>query len=254
MPAEENLNDFQKMIRALMEKRAQIDAAISNLVAASGALVPGEVASAIPFTMPGTNDAQPTELPRGAFLGKSLPAAIKLYLTAMRGKKTVKEISAALREGGIESTSDDFDGVLTGSLNRMKANGELLRFKEGWALAEFYPEHLRRSLSHGGGTKAKTASKKTKKAKKTAKAAKATPQDSPKAQPVPGAADQIAALLNKNPGVFFSPVQIADFVPGLAPAVISMMMGKLVPKHSWEKSPDGKYRAGWLRGEDCGRG
>src|ERR1700726_89431 len=48
---------------------------------------------------------QPVDLPDGAFFGKSIPACVKLYLSAARKKKTTKEIAAALREGGVESTA-----------------------------------------------------------------------------------------------------------------------------------------------------
>jgi hypothetical protein len=58
----------------------------------------------------------PVELPTGAFLGKSIGAAIKLYLGAIRRKQTTKEIAVALKEGGVESTSDNFESVVLASL------------------------------------------------------------------------------------------------------------------------------------------
>src|SRR5580698_4809299 len=62
---------------------------------------------------------QPMDLPDGAFFGKSIPACVKLYMSAAKKKKTIKEIAAALREGGVESTSDNFESVVTGALNRL---------------------------------------------------------------------------------------------------------------------------------------
>jgi hypothetical protein len=103
----------------------------------------------------------PVELPTGAFLGKSIPAAVKLFLQAARRKQSVKDISTALREGGIESTSANFETTVTSALHRLKANGEVLRFKDGWALAEFYPEGLRsrieKSAAKRGTAKRKRA-------------------------------------------------------------------------------------------------
>ena len=81
----------------------------------------------------------PIELPQGALLGKSLPAAVRLWLESVRRKQTVREIANGLREGGVESTSTNFDNVVNGALHRLKASGEVLRFKDGWALAELYP-------------------------------------------------------------------------------------------------------------------
>src|ERR1700733_9104898 len=158
MPNDTKAIDYSVMLADLYAKRAGIDAAIAGIIAASGGNVSLPEGIGTGPLAPGTpTDRQPTELPRGAFLGKSLPAAVKLYLSAAMKKQTIKEIATALREGGVESTSDNFESVITGSLNRMKNSGEVLRFKEGWALAEFYPEHLRRSLAQGIPPKSKTA-------------------------------------------------------------------------------------------------
>jgi hypothetical protein len=129
-------SDIATIIRDLKKRRAELDASIASLERAYGATPrTGEDG---PAAFNG-GDQHPTELPRGAFLGKSLPSAIKLYLSAMKMKQTDREIAAALREGGVESTSDNFEKVVTGCLNRMKASGEVLRFKDGWGLTEFYP-------------------------------------------------------------------------------------------------------------------
>lgn len=239
--------DYSVMLADLYAKRAGIDAAIAGLIAASGGVyVAGHEANAgVPFAANGSGDRQPTELPRGAFLGKSLPAAVKLYLSAVMKKQTIKEITAALREGGVETRSPSFENVITGCLNRMKSNGEILRFKDGWGLPEFYPEHLRRSLSQGIAAKSKTTGKKTKKAKKTAKPAKGDQQGKPQTPQVGAAGDRIREFLTNNLGVFYSSKEIAEHLPGLQSNVVAMMMSKLAPKHGLEKSPDRKYRVGF---------
>ncbi len=104
---------------------------------------------------------QPIDLPDGAFLGKSVPACIKLYLSASRKKKTSKEITAALRDGGVESTSGSFDNVVTTALNRLRTAGEVLKFKDGWGLSEWYPANMRT-----GGSAGKQVTKGKKKTKK----------------------------------------------------------------------------------------
>lgn len=121
---------------------------------------------------------QPIDLPEGAFLGKSVPACIKLYLSAAKKKKTIKEIATALREGGVESTSDNFESVVTGAINRLKGAGEVLRFKDGWGLAEWYPANLRGTASATGKAHSK-GKKRGKKSKTKEPSAVATAQAAP---------------------------------------------------------------------------
>ena len=128
---------------------------------ATGALgQPGEID--FPSAMGAGNGRPdlPIDLPKGALLGKSLPAAVKLWLTSARRKASVREIATALREGGMESTSPNFENVVSGALHRLKANNEVLRFKDGWAAAEFYPAALRtNSAKNAKGAKPGKAKK-----------------------------------------------------------------------------------------------
>ncbi|HEY1901703.1 MAG TPA: hypothetical protein VGG56_04685 [Terracidiphilus sp.] len=243
MPNDSKFIDYSVILADLYAKRAGIDAAIQGVIAASGSYIHTESNSgSSSFSPSGNGDRQPTELPRGAFLGKSLPAAVKLYLSAVMKKQTIKEITVALRDGGVETTSPNFENVITGCLNRMKTNGEILRFKDGWGLPEFYPEHLRRSLSQAGATKSKIPGKKaTKKAKKPSKPAKVNP--SPKPESTDGLAQKIGAFLNTSAGIFFTPQEIASAIPGAKSNVVSLMMGRLIKKPGFEKSAEGKYRA-----------
>lgn len=113
---------------------------------------PGDVdMSAIATTSGlGTRTGPPVDLPQGALLGKSLPAAIQLYLSAARRKQTTKEIVTALKEGGVESTSRNFENTVATALHRLKTAGTVMKFNDGWALAEFYPESLRNRLAAQG--------------------------------------------------------------------------------------------------------
>lgn len=109
----------------------------------------------------------PIELPQGALLGMSIPSAVKLYLSAARRKLTTREIATGLKEGGVESTSRSFDNTVATALHRLKAAGDVLKFNDGWALAEFYPENLRSRLAAQGEQKAPKKAAKTR--KRTAK-------------------------------------------------------------------------------------
>lgn len=115
----------------------------------------------------------PLELPRGALLSKSLPAAIKLYLSSVKRKQTIKEIAQALKDGGVETTAANFENPVTSAINRLKATGEVLRFNDGWALAEFYPESLRNRISKDKEAK---PTKKGKKNRTKASAKKTAPE------------------------------------------------------------------------------
>ena len=124
----------------------------------------------------------PVELPVGAFLNKSLPAAIRLYLSAIKKKQTTAEIAAALKEGGVESTSENFDRVVKSSLGGLKAKGDVLRFKDGWAQAELFNPSMRKRLADGQKAAPKRAVKKKAKVKTKPKAA-AAPARLPRRQP-----------------------------------------------------------------------
>lgn len=139
---------IEKKIAALVALRDTYRQAM-----ATGALgQPGEIDFSSAIGVGSGQSDMPVDLPKGALLGKSLPAAVKLWLTSARRKASVKEVATALREGGVESTSPNFENVVSGALHRLKANNEVLRFKDGWAAAEFYPATLR-----GNATKAAKA-------------------------------------------------------------------------------------------------
>jgi hypothetical protein len=243
MANENQTTDITAIIKDLMNRRAALDAAITNLLAASGAMVTG--ADSIGLSNgSGGSDLQPTELPRGAFLNKSLPAAVKLYLSSVVKKQSIKEIATALREGGVESTSDNFEGVITGCVHRMKSNGELLQFKDGWALAERYPAHIRASLSHGGAPAHKGAKKKPKKATAKPKAATgvAVAAPVPKSQPSTGLVDRLEAYVRGHNGEWVTLGEITAVFPGNDRKMLSLNLGKLAKKHGWEKNAEGNYR------------
>jgi hypothetical protein len=239
MGNENQLMDITVIIKDLMTRRAALDAAITNLITASGAMVAGDIS--VPALQNGA-DSQPVELPRGAFIGKSLPAAVKLYLSAMKKNQPLKEIVAALRDGGVETTSDDFEGVITGCLNRMKNSGEVLRFSDGWALAEFYPENLRNRLAQQNVVKRKTG-KRPKKAKKTAKSLDKTPSEQQTNAPVEGLKHVLEAYARSRAGEWFSYLDAAQTVPTVNAKVVALTLGRLAKDFSWEKDAAGRYRA-----------
>src|SRR5437879_9027592 len=132
--------DLGAVIAALENKRAQLDGAIIALraLASSGALtVPdGGVPTGAQF--PGSG-----EVPDGVFHGKTMPAAIKLYLEIVRSKKTAREISDGLKKGGLESTSKFFDKIVYSTLDRLRKSGEVIKIGGAWGLPSWFPALMR---------------------------------------------------------------------------------------------------------------
>jgi hypothetical protein len=170
--------DYSAMLADARAKRAALDAFITSLenaqaLGALGQAVPGSGTSASGFA---TSSGPAVELPMGALMGKSVSNAIKLYLSACRRKQTAKEIAGALKEGGVESTSKNFDIIVNNTMRLLKKAGVVLQFKDGWALAELYPEAIRARISQQQGNESKTpASGKKRKKRKQAKAKKDAP-------------------------------------------------------------------------------
>jgi hypothetical protein len=107
------------------------------------------------------------ELPTGAFLNMSIPEAIRLYLSAVKKKQTAREIASALKEGGMESTAANWETTVTGALHRLKTAGAVLRFKDGWGLADHYPDSLRARIAKEKPRRGRPKRAKTAKAVKT---------------------------------------------------------------------------------------
>jgi hypothetical protein len=139
---------IEKKIAALQALAESYKAAL-----ALGALGPGDDTSVALSGVTATAQAGSvgvalSDMPTGIFMDKSMPAAIKLLLGTTRRKHTPKEVAAALKEGGFESTSQNFEKIVATTMHRMKSEGgELLQFKDGWGLAELYPESLRIRIS-----------------------------------------------------------------------------------------------------------
>jgi hypothetical protein len=165
--------DFNELIANLEDKKKALEAVITSVKAANalGALGPirfprlaGDTTS---LAAPVPN-AESIELPVGALSSKSLPDAIKLYLSAIRKKQTNKEIEIGLKEGGVETTAKNFSTSVGGALFRLRKAGDVLRFKDGWGLSEHYSDHLRSKLSQDNKPAAKKKTRKVTKAESKA--------------------------------------------------------------------------------------
>ena len=166
------------------------------------------------------------DLPVGVLRDKSTPDAIKLYLKAGRRKQTGKEIAEGLKEHGFHSTSKDLGGIVHASLHRLKKVGVVLRFQEGWDLAESYPEHVRAKMA---------------KPKKTAKPKKRR-QLPKKDKGRNGLHKRIEAVLDANETKIFSPEEIGSMVD-VDGRGVRLALALMEKKKMSKKTPSGGYSA-----------
>jgi hypothetical protein len=159
----ESTNYYAKLLADAEAKKASLESLIVSLRAALATGAIGSAGFSESAALPAAVSSvptQPMELPKGALLGKSIPVAIKLILSAARSKLTTKEISQGLRDGGIESTAGNFEQIVANALHRLKKANDVLRFSDGWGLAEWYPDGFKSRIVQG-----KTKSKGKKKSK-----------------------------------------------------------------------------------------
>lgn len=241
--ANENPDLTAAFISDIEKKIAALQAILLSLRSASalGALGASVEGIDIPSGASANGDmGQPIDLPEGAFLGKSVPACVKLYLSAAKRKKTIREIAAALREGGIESTSDNFDNVVTGALFRLRNAGEVLRFKDGWGLPEWYPAHIRAAAPSGPNKR--SPKKKGKRNGRKTTTAKLPPVASEQAAPTKGKANERALDFlrsGKKPEYGLSDVGVHL---GMGMQGARLVMGKLVKAGKVERTAHDTYR------------
>ena len=148
--------DYTPTIADLERKKAEIERTIAHLrqLMAMGSLAQdgegGAVSSTVSSFMGG-------EVPTGAFLGKSIIEATKLYLEIVKKKQTAKEIMDGLIKGGMESNSKSFLKTVHAALTRARQspNPPFVKVGMQWGLTPWFPK----GISTGGP--AKKARKKT---------------------------------------------------------------------------------------------
>jgi hypothetical protein len=246
---EPQTTDYYAAILADMEaRRAALDTAIAGLRAAVAAGILGAFGElqTSPTALNATvAPAGLADLPRGAFLGKTAREAIRLYLSTIRRKQTNKEIAQALQEGGLESTGN-FDKYITSALFRLKEDGELLRFDDGWGLSEWYNEAFRTKL--GVSNTKKPAKRGKAKRKKPAKKEAASPAVRPVKPVVPEAKPaptksidvRVVELLTFSAPNGIGPQDVAAALKDQV-GVVNFSMARLAKKGVVRRGDDGKY-------------
>ncbi len=256
MAEEKKAFDYNLILADLEAKRAALDAAIVSLriAAATGALTANGSSSPIIGTAPQIYGSHPgmsttsgssgysgytTEVPSGAFLGKSVREAAILYLSLVRKKQTTREIAAALAAGGMESTSKKFvDMVGTVLYQIKKSGGGILRIGDAWGLAEWYPAGFRVSTQEPKPRKHKAQKRK----KTTRDSDQKTHSEREVAAPQLGTLARIEAFLIESRPDEFDSGDIASKL-NLNPKAIHFFLGKLCKQQKIVKTPRGNYQA-----------
>jgi hypothetical protein len=264
MNSEKSSLDYAGVILADLEsKKSVLEGLIQSLKAALSMGALGQQGDGVTFpTGPTTSTiGEPIDLPAGAFLGKTITAAIALYLSAARKKQTIREIALALKEGGVESTSPNFENVVTSAINRMKGDGEVLRFKDGWGLAQWYPAGFRNLTQDTKGNGKKKAKRKVSararpsapplrpRTVETAEPPKRKP-GRPAKSPAPpldeskgGPEARILAHFAASPGEGMSAKTVANAL-GIRVQTVGLICGKLVHQGKLGKTLTGSFYAG----------
>ena len=191
----------------------------------------------LPSASAAQNGGQPIDLPEGAFYGKSVPACIELYLSsAPMKKKTNKEISTALRAGGVESNASNFDNTVTGALFKLRNDGKILRFKDGWGLSAWYPAHIRAVIPAGSVKRSKKKGKRNGRTKSDKNAIESAPAKG-------NANERALEYLRSKPGAEYGLADIGAHL-GMGIRGARLILGKLVKAGKVKMSAPGMYAIG----------
>lgn len=249
----EHPNPVLTLIADMKAKRAKLDAAIASLEAAhaAGVLGNGEQLDGVADPLPPfvTADGIEPQIPAGAFFGKSIPEAARLYLTLVKKKRSTREIADALKAGGMESNSSNFVEIVGTVLNRVRKSGDMMRLSDGWALPEWYPPGFRNAAQAQEKTKSKKRQAKPKnitKPKRTRpKVGVETPNVTPKTksniQPKIGPESMIDSFLLDHPSQAFSTGELAAHL-GLKVGTVNLVCAKLKHLGKVDKTEAGAYR------------
>jgi len=249
--------DYAAILADLEAKRNALDATIASFRAALALGALGQ-AGELP---PSSNGLVPSvfgpstyvpsvsggEVPAGAFLGKSIPDAAKLYLEIVKKKQTSKEIADALQKGGMETTSKNFQQMVHSVLDRARkaSNSGIVKLdRSHWGLATWYPASLQSAGAYQGRGASRKKGRKGKAAKAppTSQKAMATPIVVAARPGGPTARQRTMQLLADHAPEQYSGNEVSKQL-GISPQVAGMMLGQLANGGLIRKTPEGTYFA-----------
>jgi hypothetical protein len=135
--------NYEAVIADLEAKKAHIESTIAALRVISGM-------SGLGITPPpgspsgggGGSIIVGTKPAADAFLGKSIPEAAKMYLTSQRRKLSTQELMDAMEAGGLPGSK--YSTVYAILSRRESKVGDIVNMKGDWALAEWYPNYVKK--------------------------------------------------------------------------------------------------------------
>jgi len=126
--------DYKAVLKDLLAKRAELDAAIRAIQPMAGEPV-SQDGVAVP-----SNPTNGT-LRSDTFFGMGIGDAAVKFLGLVKAPKNIQQIMLALEQGGLTHTSKNFYGTVFTALKRRVDNeGDITRVKRGeWGLTAWYP-------------------------------------------------------------------------------------------------------------------
>ncbi|MGA2390274.1 MAG: hypothetical protein ABSF97_15005 [Candidatus Sulfotelmatobacter sp.] len=229
MPAESI--DYTPIIADLENKKAAIERTIALLrqMMTMGDLPQGPEGGTVSSTV---SSFMGGEVPTGAFLGKSIIEATKLYLEIVKKKQTAKQIMDGLVKGGMESSRPkSFLKTVHSALTRARQapNPPFVKVGMQWGLTSWFPKGISSGVSP------------TKKGKKTSKIAKpnraAAKSVSPNMKPISNSAPKSAAVAKESSPTAAPPPSTKNTSPNmnLVDKILQAKKGSTVSLHEIAK-------------------
>lgn len=126
--------NYEAVLADLEARKAQLESAIAAIKMIS--TQSGNIG-------PNGGGGGSTTVGQSDYLGMSIPEATKKYLTAARQKRSTQDVMKALESGGLPESK--YATVYSILRRREKQVGDIINMSGDWALAQWYPNHRKRS-------------------------------------------------------------------------------------------------------------
>jgi hypothetical protein len=134
--------DYEAVLADLEAKKAHLESAIAAIRAIAGMSGLGGAPTPGSPSGGGGGSIAGGKIAPDAFLGKSIPEAAKMYLTNMRRKLSTQELMEAMESGGLPGSK--YQTVYAILRRRENQVGDIVNIKGDWALAEWFPNYVKR--------------------------------------------------------------------------------------------------------------
>ncbi len=142
--------DYDAVLADLEAKKAHLESAIAAIRAVAGMAGLGNAPTPGSPSGGGGNSIVNGKPAPDAFLGKSIPEAAKMYLTSQRRKLSTQELMEAMEAGGLPGSK--YQTVYAILSRRENKVGDIVNIKGDWALAEWYPNYVKKSAKKGAAS------------------------------------------------------------------------------------------------------